>query len=234
MCRIFGIIDLYSIYVNDVDLEGDIKKKRSYHSPRRREQAEATRRKILGSARQLFSVHGYAATTLPMIAEAAQVSLPTVTASFGTKYGLLDALISTTVRGDDAPDPLVARAWWHAMLEESDPAQQLVECGKIFRSIHERTTDIFEIVRGAATADKQLAEKMDSLGKGRLGDMHTIAQALAEKKALKPDMDVKRAADILWVLGSAHVYRLAVVDRGWSPSDYETWIAQTLIESLLK
>ena len=160
--------------------------------------------------------------------------MPTVTAAFGTKYALLDELVQTTVRGDKAPDPLVARADWQIMLNEPDPAQQLALCGKMFRSIHERTTDIFEIVRGAAVVDKQLADMMHQLGEGRLEDMRTVATALESKKALKPDLTVDRATEILWILGAAHVYRLAVVDRGWSPAAYEQWLAQTLIESLLK
>jgi AcrR family transcriptional regulator len=40
----------------------EIVKRRSYDSPRRREQAAATRREILQAARRLFEGDGYAAT----------------------------------------------------------------------------------------------------------------------------------------------------------------------------
>ena len=58
---------------------------RSYRSPRRQEQAAATRRSVLRAARDLFTRDGYAATTVTAIAAAAGVSLDTVYASVGRK-----------------------------------------------------------------------------------------------------------------------------------------------------
>ena len=211
----------------------DQKKTRPYNSLRRREQANATRQKIIEAAHRLFVAHGYTATTLPVIAHEAGVSLPTVTAIFGTKYGLLNALIQTTVRGDDAPAPLVDRSWWQKMLQEPNPIQQLMLYGANVRNIHERTTDIFAIVRGAATADAELAALQRNLTESRLTDVRMVAQSLAEKEALRRGITIERATDILWALGSADIYRMLVVDRGWSSSQYQQWLGQTLIDSLL-
>ena len=119
------------------------------------------------------------------------------------------------------------------MLNESSPEQQLVLCSKNLRTIHQRTTDIFEIVRGATSADKELAGMIHNLGEGRLRDMRTVIESIAQKNALKPEMSVDRSLDLLWVLGSAPVYRMLVVDRGWSPDQYENWLIETLIESFL-
>ena len=204
-----------------------------YNSQRRQEQAAVTRQKILDAALDLFAADGYGATTLAAIAEKAGVSQPTVTAIFGTKFGLLDAVIANTVRGDNESGQLVERAWWQDMLNEPNPAQQLVLCSQYLRTIHQRTTDVYEIVRGAASADKELASLIQHLGEGRLRDMRTVVESLAEKNALTSDMTVERAIDLLWVLGSAPVYRMLVVDRGWSPDQYENWLIETLIESLL-
>ncbi len=211
----------------------DQKKTRSYNSLRRKEQAEATRQKIIGAAHRLFVAHGYTATTLPAIAHKAGVSMPTVTAIFGTKYALLNALIKATVQGDDAPTLLTDRTWWQAMLQEPNPTKQLTLYGANVRNIHERTTDIFEIVRGAATADAELAVLQRSLTNSRLEDVRMVAQSLAEKNALKIGTPVEQATDILWALGSADIYRMLVVDRGWSPSQYQQWLGRTLLDSLL-
>ncbi|MBV9282547.1 MAG: helix-turn-helix transcriptional regulator, partial [Chloroflexi bacterium] len=110
--------------------------KRPYHSPRRQEQARRTRRQILEAARRLFAARGYAATTLPAIAREAGVSAPTVTAVFGTKSALLEALIQLVVRGDTDEAPVVERSWWRAMLEEPDPERQLRRQAAITRQIH--------------------------------------------------------------------------------------------------
>src|SRR5689334_11499589 len=143
MSHLLAIIDPYSIYVNYSEFEAAIKKTRSYNSQQSREQAEATRQKILDKVYRLFNIHGYTATTLAMIADAAHVSLPTVTARFGTKYAILDAMTKQNERGDTAPESLVDRSWWQAMLREPNPVRQLTLCGEIFRTIHQRTTDIF-------------------------------------------------------------------------------------------
>ena len=69
-----------------------VKNKRPYNSPRRQEQAAATRRAILESAQRLFEQHGYAATTMDAIAAETGVALKTVYSAFVTKSRLLRAL----------------------------------------------------------------------------------------------------------------------------------------------
>jgi AcrR family transcriptional regulator len=59
-----------------------VKPTRRYESPRRREQAEATRREILDAAERLFLSDGYAVTTMAAIAQEARVSLRTVYVAF--------------------------------------------------------------------------------------------------------------------------------------------------------
>lgn len=206
---------------------------RRYHSPRRREGAEATRQRLLDTAHRLFMERGYAATTLPAIAAEAGVSTPTVTAVFRTKPALLQALIQSTVRGDTAPQPLAARPQWQEMLNEPDPARQLALHAANVRRIHEQTTDIFEIVRGAATADPELAALRQELGVRRLGDIRAVAESLQHKGALCPGIEVGEATDLLWALGSAEMFRMLVVDRNWPPEKYERKLTRLLQESLL-
>ena len=210
------------------------KRKRTYNSPRRRDQAEGTRRNILQAAQRLFAEQGYTATTLAAIAQAAGVSVPTITAVFGTKFALLDALIKSAVRGTLSPIPLAETPAWRAMLQNPDPVAQLRQYAANTRHTREQTADIVEIVHGAATADPEIAALLRGLGASRLQDNHLIAQALARNQALAPGMTVERATDLLWTLGSAEVYRLLVVERGWLPGEYEQWLAAALIEQLLK
>lgn len=158
---------------------------------------------------------------------------PTVTAVFRTKPALLQALIQSTVRGDEAPVPLALRPEWQEMLDEPNPVRQLARYAAQVRRIHERTTDIFEIVRGAATADAELAELRRELGIRRLGDMRTVAESLQQKAALCPGMHVDEATDLLWALGSAEMFRMLVVDRSWPPQWYEHRLTRLLQEAIL-
>ena len=212
---------------------GFTKSKRTYNSPRRRDQAEATRRNILQAARRLFAEHGYTTTTLAAIAHGADVSVPTVTAVYGTKFALLDALIKSAVRGTLSPVPLAETPAWRATLQNPEPTAQLRQYAANTRHIREQTADI-GIVQGAATADHEIAALLRGLGASRLKDNHLLAQALVRNQALAPGMTVERATDLLWTLSSAEVYRLLVVERGWLPGEYEQWLAAALIEQLLK
>ncbi|MBF6612940.1 MAG: TetR/AcrR family transcriptional regulator [Chloroflexi bacterium] len=207
--------------------------KRTYQSPRREEQARETRERILAAAQRLFGSDGYVATTLPTLAREAGVSPATITAIFGTKLALLNALVRATVRGDSGPEPLDRRPWWRNMLSEPDPARQLALFAAINRRIHERTTDIADIVRGAASAEPELAALRQALGESRLQDNREVAVSLAGKGALAPGVTVEYARDLLWTLGSSEVYRMLVHERGWSPEQYEQWLVSSLADSLL-
>ena len=211
----------------------DLEKKRTYHSPRRQEQARETRQRILAAALRLFVSDGYVATTLPAVAQEAGVSAATISVAFGTKLKLLDALIKESVRGDDAPAPLATRPWWQEMLREPEPVRQIRLYASIARRIRERTTDIAEIVRGAATADPEIAALRRGLSESRLQDNRMLAEALAAKEALALGITVERATDLLWTLDSVETYWMLVVERGWSPDEYEEWLASVLIHLLL-
>src|SRR3954451_11361104 len=95
-----------------------VKRTRSYHSPRRREQAAATRRQILEAAERLFREQGYAATTIAAIAGAAGVALKTVSLAFETKSGVVRALWHVSLRGEDDGVPVPQRAWYRTVLAE--------------------------------------------------------------------------------------------------------------------
>src|SRR5215217_4210057 len=91
-------------------------KTRPYNSPRRREQAAATRRQILDAAQRLFERQGYAATTMAAIAAEAGVATKTVYLAFETKSGVLRALWHLLLRGDDEDRPVADRAWYQEVL----------------------------------------------------------------------------------------------------------------------
>jgi len=96
-------------------------KTRPYNSPRRREQAAATRRQILDAAQRLFERQGYAATTMAAIAAEAGVALKTVYLAFETKSGVLRALWNLLLRGDEGEAPVAERSWYREVIAEQGP-----------------------------------------------------------------------------------------------------------------
>src|SRR5438270_8748819 len=99
--------------------------RRAYNSPRRQQQAAATRRTILEAAERLFLQNGYPATTMEAIAAEAGVSLKTVYLPFSTKSGLLRALWDLQLKGDDGEAPVAQHKWYLEVMNERDPARKL-------------------------------------------------------------------------------------------------------------
>ena len=73
------------------------RKKRTYHSPRRMEQAAVTKSRIVDAAMKLVREKGYADMTLETIAAEAGVAPQTVYAVCGSKKGVLAAILENTV-----------------------------------------------------------------------------------------------------------------------------------------
>ena len=48
------------------------------------------------------------------------------------------------------------------------------------------------------------------------------------------DLTFAEAQQVMWMLTSRDVYRMLVHDGGWSPAQYQAWLARTLVESLVQ
>src|SRR3954466_15151548 len=124
-------------------------KPRRYDSPRRRAQAEATRREILDAAERLFLRDGYATTTMAAIAKEAGVALKTVYLAFETKSGVLRALWNLLLRGDEDDVPVTNPAWYLGVLDEPDPARKLELNARNSRAAKERIAGVLGVIRHA-------------------------------------------------------------------------------------
>lgn len=211
-----------------------VKGRRAYDSPRRREQARATRHAVLQAARALFIERGYVATTVDSIAARANVSPETVYATFRSKRSLLSELVDVAIAGDDDAPPILQQAWVQEMREEPDPHRRLRILARNGRSILERRAAIDEVVRGAAAADQDIAALWARGKAQRLAGQRELLRIVAGATGLREGVDLESAADILFAIGSSETYRLLAVDRGWSGSRFELWYAETLERLLLE
>jgi AcrR family transcriptional regulator len=211
-----------------------VKTKRRYDSPRRREQAAATRREILEAAQPLLERQGYAATTMAAIASEAGVALKTVYVAFETKSGLLRALWHLLLRGDEADVPVADRPWYREVVDEPDPERQLRLNARNARLVKERAAALMRVIRDAAPADPDIAALWDRIQSDFYDNQRSIVKALDSKKALGRGLDVTRAADILWTLNHPDTWRLLVHERGWTPAQWEQWFSDTAASQLLR
>jgi AcrR family transcriptional regulator len=208
-------------------------KTRRYESPRRREQAAATRRQILEAAQRLFERQGYAATTMAAIATEAGVALKTVYVAFETKSGLLRALWHLLLRGDEEDAPVADRRWYQEVLEEPDPDRLVRLTARNSRAVKERAGALMGVIRSAASTDADIAELWARIQSDFHDNQRGIVKALHARKALRPGLGVARAADVLWTLNHPDLWLLLVGERGWTPAEWERWFADVVRSQLL-
>jgi len=206
--------------------------RRRYESPRRREQAAATRRQILGAAQRLFEAQGYAATTMASIAEEASVSLKTVYLAFDTKSGLVRTLWDTLLRGE-ADIAVAQQPWYVEVLDEPDPARQLRLNARNSTAVKQRVAGLLRVLRDGAPSDPDVAALWQLINDDFYANQREVVRSLHRKKALKHGLGVDHATDILWTLIHPDVWHLLVGARGWSPARYERWLADTTCAQLL-
>lgn len=211
----------------------DVKGTRRYESPRRREQAAATRAAILGAAQRLFERKGYAATTMAAVAAEAGVALKTVYVAFEGKGNLLRELWHLLLRGDQEAAPMGERGWYREMLAEPDPERRIRLMARTSRAVKERAAPLMEVIRGAAASDPEIAALWKRIGTEFHGIQRPLVDGLAAQGALRPGLDAERGCDVLWTLNHPAVWQLLVVERGWSPERYEEWLGDAAASELL-
>ena len=207
--------------------------KRPYDNTRRLAQVRATRLKVIEAAKGLFVENGYPATTLEAVADAAEVSLPTLYRLFGSKRALLSAVLEASFVGDDEPVAFVDRPAVQAALSEPNASDLLKAFAAIAKEFMDRSSGILYILGTAAQVDTEAAEVLTEVRRQRHVGQSRIVAALIERGALDPRLKPSEAADFVYLLWSPDAHRILTVERGWTPEQYETWLAHALQRTLL-
>jgi len=191
------------------------------------------RRAVIDAARNLFLERGYGATTIDAISAGSDVPPATVYRLFSSKRGILKALLDVSIVGDDDQVPMAERPHVQSLLADPDPKNTVANFVNVAAEVNARTAAIYRILTSAAASDGDAATLLDELTRQRQQGQGLVARALARRRALRPALGERDAGDIIHALVSPEVYRLLVVDRGWPPERYKTWLTETLVSQLL-
>ncbi len=208
------MIELYSSEMREV---------KSRAGTLRARRAEETRQRILGAARRRFADAGYAATTLQQVAEGAEVAVQTVYAIFGSKAAILRALRDSVVE-----DQAASAAYREALASDA-PEAALRSFARSMRLRWEAGHDLVGAMAKAAAADPAIRVDVDAALASR---RHGIRQ-LAERVGVLASRDPRRIEALLDAMSMAGTYEQLVVVHGWSPDEYESWLADALARLLL-
>jgi AcrR family transcriptional regulator len=213
-----------------------VKPRRAYRSTKRAEQVAQTRRDILATAGALFRARGYGGVSMPAIAIEAGVAVETIYRAFGSKAGLFAAVVDAAVAGgaSRAEVPVEQRPAIRAIIDEPHPRRQVELYAATQPGIHRRAGPLLRVLSDAAPADPELGALWESIETARLHGQAGFVRMLAGRGVLRPGLSVEEARDGLWTLTSLAVFDLLVKARGWSVERYERWLADRLVDLLLR
>ena len=197
---------------------------KSYRSPVRDAQAHATRDRILGSARQLFTATGYGATSVSAIAIHAGVSDRLLYNVFGSKRDLLMALLD-----DFAPIP---RPQHETMLKEAEAAQQVGLVLDFITGYYDAAAELIRVAMAAADSEPDLAAFIERGESLRRSAQRPVVEGWKRQRVLAQGVSVDEAADLLWTMTSPEVY-LKLKGAGWTSTKMRRLITRELVLGLL-
>ncbi|MCA1830625.1 MAG: TetR/AcrR family transcriptional regulator [Actinobacteria bacterium] len=198
----------------------------------RREQSRATRLRIIRAAHELFCRHGYGGTRMSDVADEAGVAVQTVYFTFHTKGELLQACYERAVLGEDDPLPPQEQPWYGRMLAARSGRSALHAFAEGNSAIASRVAVLDDVIRSTPHEPDAFAVRARGEQLRRAG-YAGVATHIAERFGLRADVGVDRATDLMLTLGSGPVYRMMVLDYGWSHEVFVDWLARALADQLL-
>ena len=199
--------------------------RRQYRSPLRAAQAGRTRLAIIEAATRLFAENGWSGTGMRDVARAAQVSVETVYANFGSKGSLLRRALDVAVVGDDEPVPLSRRPEFRA-LAVGDARTRAEAAGRLLAVMHRRTAALYRVLQHAAAADAEMVGLLRTAQARERAQVREGVVAVARREVTETEVDAMFA-----VLGN-DVFLLLTETTGWSDDQYASWVAATVARLL--
>lgn len=203
-------------------------KRRAYSSKRRGASAEETRERILSGAKTLFARKGIDRVTIEEIGEKAGVAASTVYAVFKSKEGLLRALIQKAMFGTRTQS---AQA---VLSSVADPVRMIELTGQIARAIYEGESAELGLLRGASGFSPSLRKLEQELDNMRYDMQEDRLRRLFRERKAKKGLAFEDARRLMWMYTSRDIYRMLVLEGGWSPDRYQAWLSDVLVGALVE
>jgi len=202
-------------------------RKRPYSSELRDQAADATRERVLNAAKILFARQGIDRVTIAQVAEKAGVAASTVYALYKSKEGILRGLMRGALFG-----PRFDAA--QAKLDgETDPVKLVMLSAHVARAIYEGESSELGLMRGASAFSPALRKLEQEFETIRLEMQEARLKQLFVQGKQCSGLDLDEARRILWMYTSRDVYRMLVHEGGWTPDQYQQWLARTLVDALV-
>ena len=179
---------------------------------------------MLDAARRLFLERGYAGTTVPEIAAAAGVAVPTIYWAFGSKRAIVGEIRTAWLETARTGERL------REVLAIDEPGARLDAYAAFMGNQWATGAEALAIQQDAMRADPEVASEIAAVLAERAERLKAVVVPLAAH--LREPLTVEAAHDLLLALSLLEVYR-ELRGRGWSDARYRSWLGRVLREQLL-
>lgn len=180
---------------------------RAYACRSRAQSAARTRASIVEVARELLP--SGAALSIDAIAAAAGVSVQTLYTHFGSKRGLLVAVIDTAQR--DVGLYVDFERIWQSPDGETALRRMLEATFRLW----DRAWPLVAFTERARRTDDEIERYGREIDGYRLSNLRSITNQLAREGRLRPGIDAEQAADLAFAQSMPSVFQQLVLVRGW-------------------
>ena len=201
--------------------------RRAYSSQLRDQAAESTQQRILEAARSLFARMGIDAVTIANIGKKAGVAGSTVYALYGSKDGILRALMQQSLFGSQF------QSAQELLRGEHDPVKLIGLTARVARAIYESEASDLGLLRHASGFSPALRKMEQEFENIRYNNQEQRVRLLFDAGKARRGLSLEEARRILWMYTSRDVYRMLVHEAGWTPDHYQAWLSTTLREALV-
>jgi AcrR family transcriptional regulator len=202
---------------------------RTYNATFRKQQAQATRSRILEASRRLLARGTYSTLTMADIAAEAGVAYQTVYSIFGTKVRLAEALVEDGF--SHIPDAL---RLFDAMFESTEPEQWFRTASRATRRILEPCADLARFIRESGDPGLLSGYKQREDARYAAIARSGLVERLVKSDRLSPQLSPSEAVAVIWAMSGADLYNQLVFGQKWSPARYEEWLADALMKAVFK
>jgi len=196
-------------------------------------QARQTRGRIIAAAAKRFLAHGYAGTTMRMVALDAGVALATVELAFRTKARLLKAVIDVAIAGDDEQVPMLDRKWASRAESIAAPADFVAAFAQVLAASAERAAGLAAAALEAARADEDITAVAAQLMSQREVMAAWLVDGVMRRSPIRDGTSRVAAVDTVWTLMDPVIFCRLTSDRHWTTSQFERWFTDSVTRLLL-
>lgn len=197
---------------------------------------QRSREKLVLGAGEVFAEQGYSGATVAAIADRAGVSLQTVYTAWGSKRRLLRAYVEYTMTG--SPTAITDRRWVPQLQQMLDPESRtnpqarMKRVAQIFCQIAPRMALPWRLTQEGAAIDPGVAEDHAELNRLQRHSMAGLLDGI-DQNSLRPGLTMDSAIDTLMIIASPATYQTLVEQQGYSITEFQHWLENTLIAALL-